>query len=88
MALEKGGLWRNWVGNQYCVSQFKASPETEAEVAELVREADRRDLAVRVSGSGHSFTPVVGTNGLLLSLANLRGVQDIDRDRKQITVAG
>jgi FAD/FMN-containing dehydrogenase len=88
MALEKGGLWRNWVGNQYCVSQFKASPETEAEVAELVHEADRRDLAVRVSGSGHSFTPVVGTNGLLLSLANLRGVQNIDRDRKQITVAG
>jgi FAD/FMN-containing dehydrogenase len=87
MTLEKGGLWRNWVGNQYCVSQFKASPETEADVAELVHEAHRHDLAVRVSGLGHSFTPVVGTNGLLLSLENLRGVQTIDRDRKQITVA-
>jgi FAD-linked oxidoreductase len=88
MTFEKGGIWRNWVGNQYCVSQYKASPETEDDLADLVREADKRDLGIRVSGSGHSFTPVVGTNGVLLSLANLRGVQKIDRDRKQITVFG
>ncbi|AEH77653.1 probabable FAD-linked oxidoreductase [Sinorhizobium meliloti SM11] len=88
MAFEKGGVWRNWVGNQYCVSQYKASPGTEAELAELVAEADKRDLGVRVSGSGHSFTPVVGTSGLLLSLADLRGVQKVDKARKQITVAG
>ncbi|WP_337268576.1 D-arabinono-1,4-lactone oxidase [Oryzifoliimicrobium ureilyticus] len=88
MAMEKGGLWRNWVGNQYCVSQFKAAPETEDEVCELVAEAAKQDLPVRVSGSGHSFTPVVGTSGLLLSLEKLRGVQSIDRARKQITVAG
>ncbi|MDX0422356.1 FAD-binding protein [Sinorhizobium medicae] len=88
MAFEKGGVWRNWVGNQYCVSQYKAAPETEAELAELVAEADKRDLGVRVSGSGHSFTPVVGTSGLLLSLENLRGVQNVDKERRQITVAG
>ena len=39
MDFEKGGVWRNWVGNQYCVSQYKAAPENEAELAELVREA-------------------------------------------------
>ncbi len=88
MGFEKGGVWRNWVGNQYCVSQFKASPEDEAELCELVREADRRDIGIRVSGSGHSFTPVVGTSGALLSLANLRGVQGVDHNKKQITVAG
>ena len=88
MEFEKGGLWRNWVGNQYCVSQFKAAPVSEAELCELVREADKRDLAVRVSGSGHSFTPVVGTSGLLLSLAGLRGVTRVDHAKKQITVAG
>ncbi|KAB0682723.1 D-arabinono-1,4-lactone oxidase [Aureimonas leprariae] len=88
MGFEKGGVWRNWVGNQYCVSQFKAAPATEEELRELVREADRRDLNVRVAGSGHSFTPVVGTSGALLSLADLRGVQTIDHQRKQITVAG
>lgn len=88
MAFEKGGLWRNWVGNQYCVSQFKAAPTTEEDLRELVREADRRDIGIRVAGSGHSFTPVVGTSGALLSLAGLSGVETIDRDRKQVTVKG
>ncbi len=87
MAFEKGGVWRNWVGNQYCVSQYKGAPESEAELAELVHEADKRDLAVRCSGSGHSFTPVVGTGGVLLSLAKMRGILDVDTVRKRVTVA-
>jgi FAD/FMN-containing dehydrogenase len=87
MAWEKGGLWRNWVGNQYCVSQFKAAPQSEEDLREIVREAGRRDLPVRVAGSGHSFTPVVGTSGLLLSLADYGGVRRIDKANKQIEVA-
>jgi FAD/FMN-containing dehydrogenase len=87
MDFEKGGLWRNWVGNQSCISRYKAAPETEAQLAEMVAEADARDLNLRVAGSGHSFTPVVGTNGLLLSLANLRGVIECDESRNRVTVA-
>ena len=88
MRFEKGGMWRNWVGNQYCVPQHKATPGTEDELCELLREADRRDLGVRVSGSGHSFTPVVGTGGLLLSLADLSGVEAVDRARMRVRVRG
>ncbi|GAB0118552.1 D-arabinono-1,4-lactone oxidase [Acidisoma sp. 7E03] len=88
MELEKGGLWRNWVGNQYCVPAHKGAPATEAALQDFVREAHKRDLKLRVSGSGHSFTPVVGTNGLLLSLENLRGVLEVDPARNRITVAG
>lgn len=88
MQLEKGGLWRNWVGNQYCVPAHKGAPATEETLADFVREAARRELKLRVSGSGHSFTPVVGTSGLLLSLENLRGVLHIDKDAGRITVAG
>jgi FAD/FMN-containing dehydrogenase len=87
MDFEKGGLWRNWVGNQSCISRYKGAPESEAQLAEMVAEADARDLNLRVAGSGHSFTPVVGTNGLLLSLANLRGVIDVDESRHRVTVA-
>jgi FAD/FMN-containing dehydrogenase len=87
MNFEKGGLWRNWVGNQSCISRYKAAPENEAQLAEMVAEADARDLNLRVAGSGHSFTPVVGTNGLLLSLANLRGIIDVDDSRHRVTVA-
>jgi FAD/FMN-containing dehydrogenase len=87
MPLEKGDIWRNWVGNQYCVPQFQAAPTTETELCEIVSETNRMDLGIRVAGSGHSFTPVVGTSGVLLSLADLRGVQSIDTKRKQVTVA-
>jgi FAD/FMN-containing dehydrogenase len=87
MAFEKGGLWRNWVGNQSCVPRYRAAPDSEALLAEMVREADARDLGVRVAGTGHSFTPVVGTGGLLLSLANLSGVLTVDRDKQRVTVA-
>ncbi len=87
MQFEKGGLWRNWVGNQSCIPRYKASPKSESEVCEAIVEADARDLNVRVAGSSHSFTPVVGTGGLMLSLAEMRGVRSVDRDRRQVTVA-
>lgn len=88
MELEKGGLWRNWVGNQYCVPAHKGAPSSEAALQGFVAEAAKRDLKLRVSGSGHSFTPVVGTGGLLLSLENLRGVLAVDTAKQRITVAG
>ena len=87
MPFEKGGLWRNWVGNQTCVARYKSAPSTEEQVCQMVAEADALDLNVRVAGSGHSFTPVVGTGGLLLSLAELRGVHAVDMEKKQVRVA-
>ena len=69
MPFEKAGLWRNWVGNQSCIARYKGAPTREEQVCEMVAEADGLDLNVRVAGSGHSFTPVVSTGGLLLSLA-------------------
>ena len=68
--LGRGGHWRNWVGNQSFVARHKADPGSEDELAALVQEASRQNLPVRVAGSGHSFTPVVATSGLLLSLEN------------------
>ena len=87
MQFEKGGLWRNWAGNQSCIARYKAAPTTEDQLREMVTEADNRDLNVRVAGSGHSFTPVVGTGGLLLSLAQMQGVKSVDAPKKQVTVA-
>jgi FAD/FMN-containing dehydrogenase len=87
MPFEKGGLWRNWVGNQTCVARYKSAPSSEEQLCQIVAQADARDLNVRVAGSGHSFTPVVGTGGLLLSLADLRGVHAVDMASQQVRVA-
>src|SRR5688572_5481192 len=77
--------WTNWVGNQSFTSAFAAAPRDEDEVADLVRRAAERGVGVRVAGAGHSFTPVVETDGVLLDLSALRGVLDADPERKRAT---
>jgi FAD/FMN-containing dehydrogenase len=78
--------WRNWVGNQTCSPARIAAPASEEEVAELVADAARRGLGVRVAGAGHSFTPVAVTDGLLLDLRGLPRIRSVDRDRQRVVV--
>ena len=77
--------WTNWVGNQSFAPASIAAPHDEDEVAALVREAAGRGQRVRVAGAGHSFTPVVQTDGLLLDLSALRGVVGTDAASKRAT---
>ncbi len=84
--LGPGGHWRNWVGNQSFIARHKAEPASEDELVALVRKASRQNLPIRVAGSGHSFTPVVATSGLLLSLKNMQGLVSADLDRKRVVV--
>ena len=86
-AFEKGGLWRNWVGNQSCVPLYKGAPASEAELAEMIARAHAQGLNIRCAGSGHSFTPIVATGGLLLTLAGMTGIRAIDTERQRVTVS-
>jgi FAD/FMN-containing dehydrogenase len=51
-----------------------------------VADAAARGLHVRVAGAGHSFTPVVATDGLLLDLRGLPGIRSIDPARRRVVV--
>ena len=75
--------WTNWVGNQSFTPAYAAAPESEEEVAALVRDAHDRGARVRVAAARHSFTPVVETDGLLLDLSELSGVIETDPSRKR-----
>ena len=77
--------WTNWVGNQSFSPASTAAPRDEDEVAVLVRQAAERGQRVRVAGAGHSFTPVVRTDGLLLDLSEMRGVVGTDSAAKRAT---
>ncbi|HEU4335820.1 MAG TPA: D-arabinono-1,4-lactone oxidase [Nocardioides sp.] len=77
--------WTNWVGNQSFSPASIATPRDEDEVAALVRQAAGRGQRIRVAGAGHSFTPVVQTDGLLLDLSALRGVVGTDVTAKRAT---
>jgi FAD/FMN-containing dehydrogenase len=83
--LSPAKVWSNWVGNQSFTPGHAAAPRDEEEVAALVREASERGSRVRIAGAGHSFTPIVETDGLLLDLSELRGVVATDPRRKRAT---
>jgi L-gulono-1,4-lactone dehydrogenase len=79
-------IWRNWAGDQSCEPGAIAYPRGVEEVVAVVEEAARRNQKVRAVGAGHSFTPAVLTDGLLLSLDRLDRVLDVDRDRGLVHV--
>jgi FAD/FMN-containing dehydrogenase len=66
--------WRNWAGNVECTPRVQATASHEADVVAALQQAAREGLGVRVAGSGHSFSPLVATDGLLLSLEGLTGI--------------
>ena len=80
--------WRNWSGSVRCHPRRFEAPRSEAEVADLVRRAGRDGLAVRVVGTGHSFTPLCASDGVLVSLDGLTGIISVDRDAREATVWG
>lgn len=87
--LPPGREWTNWVGNRTCTPRFRAAPRSEEEVAALVAAAAARGAGVRVAAAGHSFTPIVQTDGLLLDLSALSGVVSAGPDRKRaVALAG
>jgi FAD/FMN-containing dehydrogenase len=78
--------WRNWAGNVRCEPRTRRSARSEAEVVAALRDAAREGLCVRVAGSGHSFSPLVATDGLLLSLEALTGIARHEEATRRVWV--
>lgn len=79
-------IWRNWSGRVECSPAELARPASEEAIAEVVRGAKRNGRTVRVAGSGHSFTPLVATDGVLVSLDDWHGVVDVDGERRRASI--
>jgi len=78
--------WRNWGGNVRATPAQVVHAGSVEGVVDAVRQAADDGLRVRVAGAGHSFTPLVATDGLLLHLDRLSGVLAVDRDRRRVRV--
>lgn len=75
--------WRNWSGSQQCLPEARVAPATLAELQQLVRDAQG---VIRPVGAGHSFTPLVPTDGTIVSLSRMSGVVSHDSNTLQATV--
>lgn len=58
---------------------------TEAEVQKWVAHAAQQGLGVRTYGTGHSFTPIVETGGLLLNTEHMCGITHIDSAKHRVS---
>ena len=68
-------LWQNWARTARATPRRFASPSSEAEVAALVAAEAAEGGQVRVVGAGHSFTPAMVSEGLLLQLDALDSLE-------------
>jgi len=78
--------WQNWAGNQAATPRRVITPHSAEEVAEAVALATRDGLTVRMTGAGHSFTPVAVTTGVMLRPGGLRAVRSVDEAAGEVTV--
>ena len=67
-------MWSNWARQQRCAPEAILRPRSEDELTEAVRGAAH----VKVAGSGHSFTDIACTDGLMLDLSEMRSVLSVE----------
>ncbi|MDQ2835950.1 MAG: FAD-binding protein [Actinomycetota bacterium] len=79
--------WQNWAGT-YSVDPVRiVHPRSPEQVAAEVCRAAEDNLSVKALGSGHSFTDIAVTRGVMIALDQLRGIISADRHTGLVTVA-
>ncbi|MFJ6635255.1 D-arabinono-1,4-lactone oxidase [Streptomyces sp. NPDC091376] len=78
--------WRNWAGTVTSHPVREVTPASAAELAEAVRRAAEDGLRVKTVGTGHSFTAIAATDGVLVRPDLLTGIREIDRTAMTVTV--
>ncbi|MGW0208755.1 D-arabinono-1,4-lactone oxidase [Streptomyces sp. NPDC003233] len=82
----KNGTWRNWGGNVSARPARQVAPASVEELAAAVRGAAEDGLKVKAVGTGHSFTSIAATEGVLIRPQLLTGIRKIDRAAMTVTV--
>jgi L-gulonolactone oxidase len=79
--------WQNWAGT-YAVSPTRiVHPRSPDQVAAEIGRAASDGLSVKALGSGHSFTDIAVTRGVMIALDQLTGIITADRTTGLVTVA-
>ncbi|MEV0203669.1 D-arabinono-1,4-lactone oxidase [Streptomyces sp. NPDC050788] len=85
-ASARNGTWRNWGGTVASRPAREVAPASVEELSAAVQKAAEDGLTVKAVGSGHSFTSIAATDGVLIRPQLLTGIRKIDRDAMTVTV--
>lgn len=83
---ENQKIWQNWSGIVQSKPSHIVYPTSVEDVVSLVKRCNKEGRKIRVVGSGHSFTPVVHTNDVLVSLDQLAGIEKVDQSTHTVGV--
>jgi L-gulonolactone oxidase len=72
-------MWRNWAGDQQCVPAAVERPASVGELRAAIGRAVEAGRTVRAVASGHSFTDIACTDGVMLRLERMNRVLEVDR---------
>ena len=67
-------LWENWGRTARCQPEFSFYPECVEDLIQIIQFARERDKRIRVVGSGHSWSGLVPTDGVLVYVQQLNNV--------------
>ena len=85
---QKQTRFKNWSESVCCEPSKWYTPHNLQELIHIVQQANQNRWTLRVVGAGHSFTPLVATGDILVSLEHFQGIDSIDRDNDYVTVWG
>ena len=75
--------WSNWSGGQTCRPAGRYDIASEDQLIELLNSTSG---PIRPIGSGHSFSPLIPTDGHLVIIDQLSGILDYDSSTLQATI--
>jgi FAD-linked oxidoreductase len=77
--------WESWSGLSTAHPAQQLAPASVSDVSDAVVAAGGSGLRVKMVGSGHSFTDIAVTDGLLLHPDRLVGIRTVDREAMTVT---
>lgn len=78
--------WKNWSETFLNRPEEILYPRNENDILKIIQRCKQNGKKIRVIGAGHSFTPLAVTNGILLSLQHLSGIEKIDYENERVTI--
>ncbi|MBK9452195.1 MAG: FAD-binding protein [Bacteroidetes bacterium] len=81
-----GSKWSNWSGSVRFQPNEILYPENEAEVAAIVKRCAAEGKRIRTVGAAHSFTRLIETGDVLISLDKMSGIISVDKEKHTAVV--
>ncbi len=80
--------WSNWSGSVTCEPGWYLQPSSVESMKHIMAECRSSGRTLRVAGAGHSFSALVETDDLIMSLENWTGVESVDYSGRSARVKG